>query len=1504
MGTTSFAALRRFAGIAFTLFFMSAYLCVGAAGQTPLVVPSVTTALTHPDGWGTIFATAIDMRGDWVVNDFSNQALYEFPANGGPVITLVPAGGLAAQNPGVAIDSNNTMYLSGNWNNCLLQIPYDWATGTWPGLATFTSTNASNSCSAPYNFMQSGALGPWGNGSGGSNNAYWGVQPWGIAVDKNNNLWIDNQTWSNLAYQVDVSNPTSADPSGTTYSNPVETIYSLGARAPSVAVDPWLNSYYAEEWQRDAATDKAGGRINGIFELTEAQYATAAAYTNYTFTGVPIAPPAAGTIIQASEPYLINVAPAAMANTAGIASDPAGNLYASDLKAGIYLIPNPSGTPDTANAIQLSPLGSQGSVSVDPARHIVYVPINNSATKPAPPTGFKDVEQMNFGYAEFGSSPVGTAVATPVSVNFAFYGDANASPDTSVTPSRIIVVEDGVSTPDFVITGATCALGTSYGLNSDSGTSCTENVTMTPHTVGSISAKLLMQTAHAGAKGSAGSDASATQYSALGGIITVTANNTFVSGELISFSATKDDGLHGLNGQSFNVMAAGLTKAQFEIQVPGFPDTTDGKGNPTTPSTSATVTGYDYDTVASIPLHGTGMGANIFAAPSLESAVGSGLLTPSQIAVDGQGNAYIADAGLAGVVMVPAGSGVSTKPIGVGTGLQVPTGVAVDGTGDIFIADSGSIYEIPYMAPGLNDAAAQITVATGLGGNLRLAVNSLGDVYVADPDNHQVVRLGNLAQTGPGILGPTQISMTNGFTAPSYVAVDSGNNLYIIDGANLFEVPGGAGAPLVLMNNLSGATGLAVDPSGAIYITSVTGTQRIPFVSGALLPADATAIASDVTGVSSVALDHQGNVYLVPTAGGSATLVSTAGTLNFGTFVTLTQTATLDATITNAGNMPLTVTGYTSSNSVDYAAADGTCVGGGAVAPGDTCEVAITLNPGPGEQGTLTGQIGLTSNSYTSPLINTTGVGAVLADSLSKMVAGSGPEVINTPVSISVAPKSGTGGMPTGTVTVTFPSWTVSNLAISPTTASVTATLSDGVATFNLSPVLAGAGTFAVSYSGDRVYGKANSSINITVAKSAITALTLPVIPDPTDNGLPYVLPQNGVGTSPYDGTALPWQYPFLVKVLTPVGVPTGTLTFMDDSTVCPAGTRANGLGVATCALTNYKGIACPLVPSNSSISIQNAGTPTGAQAIFKPECLYEVPQNINYTPVIFTHAITPVYAGDANFLPMTGAKATLFQALRGPMVQITTPDPASATSAPSLSVPSGSSASVNLTLTSIAGYGIIGLTGYLNNSGLPVTLACSNLPPHSACTFSYPNPDPTVPTAVDIPCPTTGNASTDAANVAAGVTNCTPGVVTVTINTNVSAGTTVSKAAQSASISLAAVFGFGMVGLFFRRKSFEKGRRLLMVFLMIVGGLLGLSLTACNTTQLSPIGSTTETTPGTYPVTITAEQVGGKCEAATGSGLNCVVAGSPAGSQYNGIAVYGSGMQVSLPFVVNVTVQ
>jgi len=1392
MAATSSTTFRRFAGIASALMLLSLCLTGFAAGQgSPLVTASSAAGMSHPSGWGQLQQTAIDQAGDWFVVDWVNGAVYEFPAGGGTGIQVIEARGLGGgyENPAILIDPSNNLYLGANWNNALVMFPWDPVAKTWTGLSAVSAANATTAICT--NSGKNNGPNCWAQyGIGGYSQGYF--QPWGIAVGINGSILIGNQNSGNFIMSLAVNNAWSNPTAG---SVTTEQISAMSARPISVAQDPEGNVYFVE--------DSSG--LSGLYRI-----------------------PAGSQLAGDSDASITRVDPGLPA-VSGVVVDSAGNLYVSDSKDGVFFIPNPTGTPQTANAINLSPVPAVGEVAIDWARNIMYVPTNQTQNN-----GQADAAQVRFGFAELGASKVGTATTVPGVVGFGF----NPATGSTVTAASFAIVEDGVTKPDFAISGGNCTAGTAYGPNSG----CQAQITMTPTAVGNISARL----------------------------VALDASN--------------------------NVLA-------------------------------------------SIGLHGTGMGSNVQVSPALESGIGANLKIPNQVAVDAAGNVYVADAGLGKVLMYAPGSGTSATPVSVGTGLTTPTGVAVDGAGDLFIADSGSgaVYEIPYGPSGLN-AAGQTTLISGLGTGLNLAADGLGNLYVADPANKRVARLSNLSSSTASNLGQAQTMLTTGFTAPSAVAVGPNNSLYVVDGANLFKLTGGTGTPTALLNNLNGATGIAVDASGSIYISEAGGATRIPLIGGVLTPANATAIAASVTNPLSVALDRTGNVYVADGTALNVHLVAVSGTMVLPTPGSLTSSTTATATIANSGNAPLNVSAYTSTNSVDFTAADGSCITGGPVAPGSTCQAVVTFAPGAGEQGALTSQIGITSDAPSSPaLISVSGTGLALANSVSAGTVMTAAEVVNTPLNVTISPKSGTGAAPTGTVTVTFTSWTakactgcVQTIVPATITTPPQALDKNGKATLNLYPVMAGSQTFTISYSGDRAYARSTQNVTGTIAKSNISLLKEPPIPDPTDINLPFVVPGNGTGSVPYDGTELPWQYSFTLSVLTKYGIPTGTLTVNDDSTACPQGTSSTGLGTTTCALANYKGIACPQNSANSNQILQSgvvdkvtlAGSAVGNQP-FATSCLYQVPQGTTYTPVVYTHYVTPVYSGDANFNPYNGTPM-LFQATRGPLVQIGTPGAPTTTAAPSLSVSAGQSANINLVLTSILGYGISGNNGSLNNSTFPVSLTCDNLPPHATCSFYYPTPDASIASATDIKFPSDCTTSLVAQGLPVtsppvgtppgdpcaisyvpvptsnGMMTVGSGQVTMTINTNVTVGTTTtaSKSTTATTVTLATIFGFGMLGLFFRRRSFEKGRQLLMVFLVALSVALAVSVTACSTTNLTPL-SVLKSPSGSYAVTVTAQQVGNQCVSTLPANANCTTSsGGP------GQLVHATNNPVSLPFFINVSVQ
>lgn len=554
-------------------------------------------------------------------------------------------------------------------------------------------------------------------------------------------------------------------------------------------------------------------------------------------------------------------------------------------------------------------------------------------------------------------------------------------------------------------------------------------------------------------------------------------------------------------------------------------------------SATLVMLGANNTLLASIPLDGSGTGAAVQALPAAQSVIGGSLVTPSQMAVDAAGNLYIADAGLKTVEMYPANSGSATAGTPVGTGLKAPTGVAVDGAGDVFIADSGNIYEVPESDTGAGlNAKGQTTLMTGLGSQIQLAVDGLGDLYISDVTNQKVYELENFgagSNTGlTGVLAPRVLTLSGpAVSAPSAIAVDSSNDLFVADGGSVYEITP-AGIQTQVLSGLSGINGLAVDPSGSLLVAATGGAVRIPYVSGTgFVVANETTAASGVTNAAAIALDSQGNIYV---ADGSMLDVSFNSASASLPFPALTadppapgSSEMLTATLLNYGNAPLKVTGYNSVlnyfqppdtagalNGVPYNEADftetaDTC-SGNTIPVGSTCTSTITFSPAPGDGGNLAEQVLVQGNVANAPVgIDASGTAPTLASVTVTAPASTTGTIENVPVSVTVAPSQSGSPTPTGTVTLTVQYG--SNVPLTdpalPTKYQLTEPLVNGVATFD-STVAKAEGmpfyglpianyTFTARYNGDTGYTYANSSNNAAVAVTTpvATVLNEPNIP-------------------------------------------------------------------------------------------------------------------------------------------------------------------------------------------------------------------------------------------------------------------------------------------------------------------------------------------------------------------------------------------------------------------------
>ena len=195
-------------------------------------------------------------------------------------------------------------------------------------------------------------------------------------------------------------------------------------------------------------------------------------------------------------------------------------------------------------------------------------------------------------------------------------------------------------------------------------------------------------------------------------------------------------------------------------------------------------------------------------------AVEAHLSQPSDVAVDGAGNLYIADSGIHRIRRVDANGTITTI---AGTGragfsgdggpavkaeLYTPRGVAVDGVGNLYIADSG-IHRIRRV-----DANGTITTIAGTGRagfsgdggpavKVQLytprgvAVDGVGNLYIADRVNHRIRRVDaagiitTIAGTGRiGFSGDGGPAGGAQLFSPDGVAVDGAGNLFITDSGN------------------------------------------------------------------------------------------------------------------------------------------------------------------------------------------------------------------------------------------------------------------------------------------------------------------------------------------------------------------------------------------------------------------------------------------------------------------------------------------------------------------------------------------------------------------------------------------------------------------------------------------------------------------------------------------------------------------------------------------------
>ena len=209
-----------------------------------------------------------------------------------------------------------------------------------------------------------------------------------------------------------------------------------------------------------------------------------------------------------------------------------------------------------------------------------------------------------------------------------------------------------------------------------------------------------------------------------------------------------------------------------------------------------------------------GSGAARYFAGENSPALSARFHSPWGVAVDSSGNWYIADTANhrvrrvtpGGIVTTIAGTGVSgfggDGAPAISAQLNSPRSVAVDAQGNVYVADTGN-NRVRKITPG----GIISTVTNALSDPEYVAVGFDGALYVADTGNNRVLRL-----TASGSFNSVATMVK-----PTAVTVDRNGNVYVAESARISKITP-QGVLTTVLDGLNSPRGLAVTADGSLLI--------------------------------------------------------------------------------------------------------------------------------------------------------------------------------------------------------------------------------------------------------------------------------------------------------------------------------------------------------------------------------------------------------------------------------------------------------------------------------------------------------------------------------------------------------------------------------------------------------------------------------------------------------------------------------------------------------------
>jgi uncharacterized protein (TIGR03437 family) len=310
------------------------------------------------------------------------------------------------------------------------------------------------------------------------------------------------------------------------------------------------------------------------------------------------------------------------------------------------------------------------------------------------------------------------------------------------------------------------------------------------------------------------------------------------------------------------------------------------------------------------------------------------LYAPSAITLDSKGNIYIADGGRirmvnqAGIISTIAGPDASYYDEGrsaTSVVLSSTNGVATAADGSVYVSSVSAVFRVSsggiistLAGNGMSGFSGDGGPATSaeLGNAIGLATDPSGSVYIADSGNNRIRKVSSsgtittvAGSAKAGFSGDGGPAIAASLQNPQGIALDTAGNLYIADTSNQVirkvnpqgiittvagngqQGSGGDGGPAIAAQ-LSAPCAVAVDGSGNLYIvdggndeirkvdnsgiiTKLAGTGQ-PGYSGDGGPATAASLAEP----SAIALDAQGNIFILDSGNNMVRMIDQTGTIS------------------------------------------------------------------------------------------------------------------------------------------------------------------------------------------------------------------------------------------------------------------------------------------------------------------------------------------------------------------------------------------------------------------------------------------------------------------------------------------------------------------------------------------------------------------------------------------------------------------------------------------------